>query len=62
MSFYSLDEHMNKAPYRVLLEIGDNAVSRALLTDPAKQKIIGAAIKKELAAWLGDTFAKDDQQ
>jgi N-acetylmuramoyl-L-alanine amidase len=62
LSFYSLDEHVNKAPYRVLLEIGDNAVSRALLTDPAKQKIIGAAIKKELAAWLGDTFAKDDQQ
>lgn len=54
LSFYSLDEHINTAPYRVLLEIGDNAVSRALLTDPAKQKIIGEAIKKELVAWLGD--------
>ena len=56
LSFYSLDEHVNNAPYRVLLEIGDNAVSRALLTDPAKQKIIGAAIKQELAAWLGETI------
>ena len=54
LSFYSLDEHINKAPYRVLLEIGDNAVSRELLQDPAKQKIIGEAIKKELAVWLGD--------
>ncbi|MBM3908345.1 MAG: hypothetical protein FJ363_09775, partial [Gemmatimonadetes bacterium] len=40
------------APYRVLLEIGDNGVSRALLQDPAKQEAMGAAIKKELAAWL----------
>ncbi len=52
LSFYSLDEHVNKAPYRVLLEIGDNAVSRTLLTEPTKQKIIGQAIKKELVAWL----------
>ncbi len=54
LSFYSLDEHINTAPYRVLLEIGDNAVSRALLTDPAKQKIIGEAIKKELVTWLAE--------
>jgi hypothetical protein len=54
LSFYSLDENINNAPYRVLLEIGDNAVSRALLQDPAKQKIIGQAIKRELVAWLGD--------
>lgn len=27
LSFYSLDENINKAPYRVLLEIGDNAAS-----------------------------------
>lgn len=56
LSFYSLDEHVNNAKYRVLLEIGDNAESRALLTDPAKQKVIGEAIKKELAAWLKDTL------
>ncbi len=54
LSFYSLDEHVNNAKYRVLLEIGDNAVSRALLTDPAKQKIMGEALKKELVAWLED--------
>jgi len=54
LGFYSLDENVNKAPYRVLLEIGDNGVSRALLQDPAKQQIMGAAIKRELAAWLGE--------
>lgn len=54
LGFYSLDEYVNSAPYRVLLEIGDNGVSRALLQDPAKQQIMGAAIKKELAAWLAE--------
>lgn len=54
LGFYSLDENVNKAPYRVLLEIGDNGMSRALLQDPAKQQIMGAAIKRELAAWLGE--------
>ena len=54
LGFYSLDENVNKAPYRVLLEIGDNGVSRALLQDPVKQQIMGAAIKKELAAWLAE--------
>jgi hypothetical protein len=54
LSFYSLDENVNTAPYRVLLEIGDNAASYALLTDPAKQKIIGQAIKTALLAWLDD--------
>lgn len=52
LSFYSLDEHVNTASYRVLLEIGDNAASRTLLQDPAKQRVIGEAIKKELVAWL----------
>jgi hypothetical protein len=51
-AFYSLDENVNTAPYRVLLEIGDNAASHDFLKDPANQKIIGEAIKKELAAWL----------
>ena len=53
LSFYSLDEQVNTAPYRVLLEIGDNAASRAILTDPEKQKLIGEAIKKALVEWLG---------
>jgi hypothetical protein len=52
LSFYSLDENVNTAPYRVLLEIGDNAVSHDFLQNPANQKIIGEAIKKELVAWL----------
>ena len=52
LSFYSLDENINTAPYRVLLEIGDNAASHEFLLNPVNQKIIGEAIKKEVAAWL----------
>jgi hypothetical protein len=52
LSFYSLDENRNAAPYRVLLEIGDNAASYDFLKNPANQKIIGEAIKQELVAWL----------
>ena len=52
LSFYSIDENVNSAPYRVLLEIGDNAASRAILTDPAKQQLIGEAIKKALVEWI----------
>ena len=52
LSFFSLDETVNKSPYRVLLEIGDNAASYDFLQDPDNQKIIGTAIKMELALWL----------
>lgn len=52
LSFYSLDENVNNAPYRVLLEIGDNAASHDFLQNPLNQKIIGEAIKRELADWL----------
>lgn len=52
LSFYSLDENVNTAPYRLLLEIGDNAVSHDFLQNPANQKKIGEAIKTELAAWI----------
>ncbi len=45
LSFYSLDEHVNKAPYRLLLEIGDNAVSRQFLLNADNQKKIGEAIQ-----------------
>jgi hypothetical protein len=58
LTFYSLDEHVNTAKYRVLLEVGDNAMSRALLTDPAKQKLIGEALKKELDRWLKEEYAE----
>lgn len=51
-AFYSLDEHVNTAPYRVLLEIGDNAASHDFLKDPEKQKIIGSAIKNALVEWM----------
>jgi len=52
LSFYSLDENINTAPYRVLLEIGDNAASHDFLMDPANQKLIGESIKKELVVWM----------
>jgi hypothetical protein len=54
LAFYSLDENINLAPYRVLLEIGDNAVSRELLLNPESQQKIGAAIKTELVNWINE--------
>ncbi len=54
LSFYSLDENINTAPYRVLLEIGDNAASHEFLKNPENQRIMGEALKKELAAWLDE--------
>ena len=54
LSFYSLDENINTAPYRVLLEVGDNAVSRELLVSPEGRKKMGVALKLELAAWLAE--------
>ena len=54
LGFYSLDENINSAPYRVLLEIGDNAASRELLISPDGRKKIGEVLKLELAAWLSD--------
>jgi hypothetical protein len=52
LSFYSLDEHVNTAPIRVLLEIGDNGVSYDFLRDKGNQEKMGRAIKKALADWL----------
>ena len=51
-SFYSLDENINSAPYRVLLEIGDNAASRDILLSPVYRKKMGEALKLELKSWL----------
>lgn len=53
-AFYSLDEHVNTAKYRVLLEVGDNAISKDFLENPANQKKMGEAIKTELAKWLAE--------
>ena len=47
-AFYSLDEHINHAPLRVLLEIGDNRESRKYLSDPVNLKIIGETIQRAL--------------
>jgi len=47
-AFYSLDEHVNQAPLRVLLEIGDNQASRAYLSDPDNLKTIGQTIQRVL--------------
>jgi hypothetical protein len=52
LSFYSLDEHVNSAPFRVLLEIGDNKESYDFLRDKDNQVKMGNAIKKALAEWL----------
>jgi len=54
LGFYSLDENVNNAPYRVLLEVGDNAASREILLDPVQRKKIGEAIKRELIAWMAE--------
>jgi len=53
LSFYSLDENVNPAPIRVLLEIGDNKVSYDLLTDPSAQKKIGRAIQEVVEKQFG---------
>jgi len=58
LSFYSLDENINTAPYRVLLEVGDNAVSRELLISDEGRKKIGEAIKTELVAWMKEKGMK----
>jgi len=51
-AFYSIDENVNTAPYRVLLEIGDQRVSRDILMDPEMQKKMGIAIKKAFIAYF----------
>lgn len=54
LSFYSLDENINTAPYRVLLEVGDNAASHEFLLNPNNQKKMGEVLKKEITAWLAE--------
>ncbi len=52
-AFYSLDEHVNETPLRVLLEVGDNAASRAFLTNPDSLRIVGETIQKVLEQQFG---------
>lgn len=54
LAFFSLDENVNKAPYRVLLEVGDNGVSKEFLENPVNQKKLGVAIKTALAEWMAE--------
>ncbi|HXI00092.1 MAG TPA: N-acetylmuramoyl-L-alanine amidase [Sphingobacteriaceae bacterium] len=54
LAFYSLDENVNTAPYRVLLEVGDNGVSKEFLEDPKNQKKLGEAIKGALVTWIAE--------
>ena len=51
-AFYSLDEHVNKAKYRVLLEVGDMSKSRDFLLNPENLQKIGEAVKEELIVWM----------
>jgi hypothetical protein len=58
LAFYSIDENVNYANYRVLLEIGDIEKSGALLLDEEFRKAVGGAIKRGLARFLGERQAK----
>ena len=55
LSFYSLDENINLSPLRVLLEIGDNKESRALLMNPDSPTEIGKAIQRVVERKFGVT-------
>ena len=54
LAFYSIDENVNYAHYRVLLEIGDIEKSGPLLLDEEFRMAVGAAIKRGLARFLGE--------
>lgn len=51
-AFYSLDEHVNKAKYRVLLEVGDMSKSRDFLLNQENLTKMGEAVKEALTLWL----------
>ena len=44
MRLYSLEPSRNRAPIRILLEIGDNEADRAFLMDPAGRQAIAEAL------------------
>ncbi|MFB3040236.1 MAG: N-acetylmuramoyl-L-alanine amidase [Candidatus Poribacteria bacterium] len=53
-AFYSLDEHVNQTPLRVLLEIGDNQESREFLADSDNLRTIGETIQRVLERRFSD--------
>lgn len=57
LAFYSIDENVNYAPYRVLLEIGDMDKSRARLLDEEFRRAVGEGIKRGLARFLKEVGA-----
>jgi hypothetical protein len=52
LGFYSLDENVNTAPYRVILEIGDLDKSRALLLSEEGRRDIGEAVSRGLSRFI----------
>jgi hypothetical protein len=62
LSFYSLDENVNRCPARVLLEIGDNKESYSLLMNPDTQKKIGQAIQKTVERWYSKAKSQEAKQ
>ena len=52
LGFYSIDENVNTAPYRVVLEIGDLDKSRAFLLSEEGRKAIGEAISRGLSRFI----------
>lgn len=56
-AFYSIDENVNAAPYRVILEIGDIDRSRAFLLSPEARRAVGEAIRRGLDRFLREIQA-----
>lgn len=54
LGFYSIDENVNTAPYRVILEIGDIDKSRAFLLAEKSRKALGQAIRRGLDRFIGE--------
>ncbi len=52
LAFYSIDENINRASYRVLLEIGDIEKSGAILLNEDFRRAVGEAIKRGLERFL----------
>lgn len=58
LGFYSIDENVNPAPYRVILEIGDIDKSRAFLNSKKGRRAIGEAIARGLARFTAGLDAQ----